>query len=187
MERGKMAIDHAAGQTDGTSEASATPSPGGRDFATQFMVYALFWGIIGAVLSSRIPLAVGAILFFSNDDFIAWVLRKVGIRLVPDSFGANFINAFVFLTGMGALLVYCGASLPAWLSATVPVHFSWAMVGVGALGCAALAGVVTAITGKLLPRIGMSPGSDSVAGALIRGVVGFAILGLLFLALSTLD
>ncbi|MDB5600069.1 MAG: hypothetical protein JWN71_2113 [Xanthobacteraceae bacterium] len=177
-------MESSVDQTGGASDASASSLPRGKDFFGKFILYALVFGVVSAVLSSKLPVAIGAILFVSNDDFIAWVLRKVGIQLVPDSLGANFISACVFLTTAWVLLAYCRESLPASLSSAVPASFSWAMVGVGALGCAALAFVATAAT-RLLPRVGIHVRPDSVAGALTRGVIGFSILGLLYLVLST--
>jgi hypothetical protein len=182
MARRKVAIESPADQTGGSPNAS--PLPSGKDYLGKFIVYALFFGIVGAVLSSRLPLLIGAMLFFSSDDFIAWALGKVGIRLVPDSLGANFVSAAVFLTCAWVALTYGRDSLPAWLSEWLPPRFSWTMVIGGALGCALLAGMVAGVT-RLLSWAGMNVRPDSLSAAIVRAVISFTILGLLYLLLST--
>src|SRR5689334_15349611 len=64
----------------------------------------LFFGVIAAVLQSRFPLDLGLFLFFTSEGLTEWVLRKVGIRLVPDSLGATFVKTFVWMAGLSILL-----------------------------------------------------------------------------------
>ena len=178
-----MVIEGLASPAGGA--ASAQPSPNGLShYLAKLIVYAMVFGMVGVVTSSRLPLVIGTILFLSNDELIAWMLSKVGIRLVPDSLGANFISAFVFLTAAWVLLSYSRESLPAWLSEAVPANFSWALAGGGALGCAALAFVTTAAA-RLLPCVGIHIRSDGLTGVIAQGLIGFGILGLLYLVLST--
>ena len=72
------------------------------------MFYMLFFGII----AGRVAVA--------KDGLIEWVLRKVGIRLVPDSLGATFVKAFVWVTGASILFAHWKDSAPGWLSSWHP-------------------------------------------------------------------
>lgn len=175
-----MAIDSTAHQA-----GAAAPRPEGFSYyVSKLIVDAVLFGVISALLSSPLPLLIGAILFLTNDGFIAWLLRPVGIKLVPDSLGANFISAFVFLYVSWTLLTHWKNSLPAWLSAWLPPNFSWTFVIGGALGAALLACVVAGVT-RLLSWTGIDVRPDSVTGATVRAVIAFGILGLLYLLLSS--
>jgi hypothetical protein len=142
----------------------------------------IFFGAIGLLVSSWFPVTLGIFLFFTDDEFIEWVLWKVGIRLVPDTLGTEFIKAFVFLFGLSTLLIFWKESAPAWLSPWVPPSASWYVIGVGAFGCAALKIISVAIVRKLLPQFGIeiAPGRQSLAILAVLGVpIGMVVLALL--------
>ena len=170
------------GQPGQSSDASGPSRPwGGSDFVTHFVFLMVVFGLIGFFFSSWFPMALGLFLFFTDDDFIEWLLQKVGIRLVPDTLGAEFIKAFVFLFGLWTLLVSWKDSAPAWLLPWVPPSASWYVIGAGALLCAVLKIISVAVVRKLLPQFGIeiAPGRQSLA---ILGVLG-VLIGLVLLLL----
>ena len=170
------------------SEASA-PSPrsqwGALEYFVSFVFYMLFFGVIAGLSRSRFPIDLGMFLFFTNDGLIEWVLRKVGIRLVPDSLGATFVKVFVWMTGVSILFAHWKDAAPAWLSWWLPSNAPWSLIAGLALGCAVLNAVSTAIVRRVLPWVGIRIARDSLTWTITEGLVGFATLGLLFLLLST--
>jgi hypothetical protein len=182
------AIEPSRGPAADRSEASAR-SPraqwGALEYAVSFMFYMLFFGVIAGLLRSRFPIDLGMFFFFTNDGLIEWVLRKVGIRLVPDALGATFIGAFVWVTGASILLAHWKDSAPAWLWSWLHPNMPWSLIAGAALGCAVLKAISTLLVRRVVPWVGLEIARDSLAWAIIEGLVGFAVLGLLFLLLST--
>ena len=146
---------------------------GGRDFVSHFIFLMVVSGLIGFFISSWFPVAVGLFLFFTDDDFIEWVLQKVGIRLVPDTLGPEFIKAFVFLLGLWILLVSWKDSAPAWLLPWIPASASWYIIAGAALFCAVLKIIAVAVVKKLLPQFGIeiAPGRQNLAILVVLGVL----------------
>jgi hypothetical protein len=182
------AIQPSRGPAADPSEASArSPRPqwGALEYVVSFMFYMLFFGVIAGLLRSRFPIDLGMFFFFINDGLIEWALRKVGIRLVPDSLGATFVEAFMWVTGASILLANWKDSAPAWLSSWLPPNASWSLVTGVALGYAVLKAISTAFVGRVLPWVGIEIARDSLASTITEGLVWFAMLGLLFLLLST--
>jgi hypothetical protein len=167
------------------SARSRHPQWGALEYVVSFTYYMLFFGVIAGLLRSRFPIDLGMFFFFTNDGLIEWVLRKVGIRLDPDSLGATFVKAFVWVAGASILLVLWKASAPAWLSSWLPPDMSWSLIAGAALGCAVLNAVSTALVRRVLPWVGIETARGTLAWTIILGLVGFAMLGLLFLLLSS--
>jgi hypothetical protein len=163
-----------------SSDASGPSRPwGGREFVTHFIFLMVVFGLIGFFFSSWFPSALGLFLFFTNDDFIEWLLQKIGIRLVPDTLGPEFIKAFVFLFGLWTLLVAWKDSAPAWLLPRIPPSDSWYIIGGGALFCAVLKIISVAVVRKLLPQFGIeiAPGRQNLAILVVLGMlIGLALL-----------
>ena len=182
------AIKPSRGPAADPAEASAR-SPraqwGALEYVVSFMLYMLFFGVIAGLLRSRFPIDLGMFFFFTNDGLIEWVLRKVGIRLVPDSLGATFVKAFVWVAGASILFAHWKDSAPAWLSTWLPPNVSWFVIAGAALGCAVLKAVSTAFVRRVLPWVGIEIARDSLAWTMTEGLLGFAMLGRLFLLLST--
>ncbi len=182
------AIEPSQGPAADPSEASAR-SPRAQwdalEYVVSFMLYMLFFGVIAGLLRSRFPIDLGMFFFFTNDGLIEWVLRKVGIRLVPDSLGATFVKAFVWVAGASILFAHWKDSAPAWLSTWLPPNVAWSVIAGAALGCAVLKAISTAFVRRVLPWIGIEIARDSLAWTITEGLLGFAMLGLLFLLLST--
>jgi hypothetical protein len=182
------AIEPSPGPAAGLSEAStrsSRPRWGAMEYVVSFMFYMLFFGVIAGLLRSRFPIDLGMFFFFTNDGLIEWVLRKVGIRLVPDALGATFIGAFVWVTGASILLAHWKDSAPAWLWSWLHPNMPWSLIAGAALGCAVLKAISTLLVRRVVPWVGLEIARDSLAWAIIEGLVGFAVLGLLFLLLST--
>lgn len=188
MERRKWsapAMAPSQGQAADPSDASGRSRPsqwGALEYVVSFMFYMLFFGLIAALLRSRFPIDLGLFFFFTNDDLIEWSLRKIGIRLIPESLGATFISAFVWVTGASILFARWRGAAPAWLSSIAPPNPPpWYLIAGVALGCAVLAAISTAVVRKLLPRVGIEIAPGSVTWKITRGLIGFGILGLLVL------
>jgi hypothetical protein len=166
------------------SEASAQ-SPhrqwGVLEYVVSFVFHMLFFGVIAGLLRSRFPIDLGMFLFFTKDELIEWALRKIGIRLVPDSLGATFVTAFVWVAGASILFAHWKDAAPAWLSSWFPPNAPWSLIAGVALGCAVLNAISTAVVRKALPWAGIEIARDSLAW---RGLVLLAMLGFLLLFLS---
>jgi hypothetical protein len=158
---------------------------GGIEFVVRFIFDMVFFGLIGAFFSSWFPIGLGLFLFFTNDEFIEWVLQKIGIRLVPHTLGSTFIRAFVFFTGLGALLAYWKESVPEWLSPWMPPTASWSLIGGVALLVAVATTISTAVIRKLLPRLGIEITPTGLGWATIEALIGLGMLGMLALLAST--
>jgi hypothetical protein len=178
------AIESPQGPAADPAEASARssrPQWGALEYVVSFAFHMLFFGIIAGVVGSRFPIDLGIFFFFTNEGLIEWVLRKVGIRLVPDSLGATFVPAFVWVTGASILVAHWKGSAPAWLSSWLPPNASWSVVAGVALGGAVLKVISTAFVRRVLPWVGIEIARDSLAWTMTEGIVGFAMLGLLLL------
>jgi hypothetical protein len=180
-----VAPQGAAADPPEASARSRRPQWGALEYFVSFIYYMVFFGIIAGVSRSRFPIDLGIFLFFTNDGLIEWALHKVGIRLVADSLGATFVKAFVWVTGASILFTVWKASAPAWLSSWLPPDMAWSAIAGAALGCAVLNAIATGFVRRVLPWVGIKIVRDSLAWTIIEGLVGFAMLGLLFLFLST--
>jgi hypothetical protein len=160
-----------AGQSSDTSEQSRPQ--GVVAYVVRFMSSMIFFGVIGFLFSSWFPVALGIFLFFTDDEFIEWALRKVGIHLVPDTLGPEFIKASVFLFGLWTLLVYWQDSAPAWLSPWLPPSASWYFIAAAALGCAVLKVISVTVVRKLLPQFGIeiAPGRQGWATLVVLSML----------------
>jgi TIR domain-containing protein len=173
--------------------ASHAPQPshpvraGGAEFAAKFIGNLIVFGFVGALLSSWFPVVIGLLLFFPADAFIEWALAQVGIRLVPDTLGPQFIKAFVFMAGWLAMLVYWKRSAPTWLLPWIPPSLSWSIIAGAVLLIAALTTLSAAVMRKLLPRVGIKIAPDSLRWTTIEFLVGLSMLALLVPASMVLD
>jgi hypothetical protein len=170
-----------APRSDAPDESQGSQS-GALYYFVWFVYCMLFFGLIAGVLKSRFPIELGLFVFFTNNDLIAWAFRKVGIQLAPESLGANFIGAFVWVTGAAILLTRWKESAPAWLTANMPPDPPpWSYIAATAFACALLSTISTVFVRQLLPKVGIKIAPDSKTGTMIRGLVGVAILGLMLL------
>jgi hypothetical protein len=146
-----------------------------------------FFGVVGIFFSSWFPISLGALLFFTDDDFIEWALQSIGIRLVPDTLGSVFIKSFVFLIGWSILLVYWKDSAPEWLSSSLPSGAPpWLLIAGGALLIAVLSTASAAIMTNLLPEIARGSLTWTITRAVIA-LVMFAMLAIVIYAFRPLQ
>src|SRR5262249_54858084 len=68
-----------------------------------FVLTMVLFGVISGMLRLRFPIDLGLFLFLTDRDLIERTLRRVGIELVPDTLGATFVEAFVWVTGASIL------------------------------------------------------------------------------------
>lgn len=143
--------------------------------------YMVLFGIIALLVQSRVPLYLGAFLFFTDGERIDAALGTIGIRLEPDAIGPDIIKGFVSLFAWFALLASLRPSVPTWLASWIPPDTSWstiagiAVVLAVAEACAALA-MRTA-----LPWFGVQIRPDGLTAAAIKLLLAIGLLGLLVL------
>src|SRR5215472_7685114 len=53
-------------------------------YASRFIACLMISGVIALFVGSRFPIDLAVFLFFTDDDFIVWVLARTGNRLIPD-------------------------------------------------------------------------------------------------------
>jgi hypothetical protein len=135
------------------------------------------------------PIDLGMFLFLTDDDFIVWGLGKIGIRLISDTLGTNFVRFFVWLIGLAVLLGIWSASAPAWVLSWLPTQppagsWWWALAGLAAI-IAVIETAATAAVKRLLPRLGIA--RDSLRWTLADGVIRLLVLGALVGVVYLLD
>jgi hypothetical protein len=186
MERPQWSVpagEPSQGQAGQSSDVSGRTRA--RDYVGRLIFNLIFFGVIGILFSSWFPTALGLFLFFTDDEFIEWLLRTIGIRLVPDTPGPEFIKAFVFLYGLWTLLAYWKESAPAWLLPWIPAEASWYLIGGAALFWAAIKIIPVAVVRKLLPQVGVEIAPHRQGWAIL--VVLGMLIGLVMLALLIFD
>ena len=177
----------AGSRTDDAAVPSRPSQRSGGEFASLFVSYTIFFGVIGVLSSSWFPLALGLLLFFPTDAFIEWALAKMGVRVIPDMLGENLIKTSVVIVGWGTLLAYWKQSAPVWLSPWVPAPPSWSVVGGVAVTIAMLSTVSTAVTRRLLPRAGIEIARGSLGWSTIEFLIGSVMLALIVAASMVWD
>jgi hypothetical protein len=164
--------------------ATAAPAPSqaaGTNILADAYGYAVLFGIIALLFQSRVPLYLGAFLFFSDGERIELALGKIGIRLEPGTIGPDVIKGFVSLFGWFALLASLKASVPAWLATWMLPDTSWFFL----VGIALLFAIVEAFATRAmqhaLPWFGFERRPSSLACATIKLVMALGVLALLVL------
>jgi hypothetical protein len=173
----KTQVGEQPGDVEDTSPQASQRSVG--YYVSRFIAYLMIFGVIALFVGSRFPLDLGVFLFFTDDEFIVWVLGMIGIRLIPDTLGTNFVRFFVWLIGLALLLWVWSASAPTWLSLWLPSQppagsWWWALAGVAAI-IAVVETATTAVVKRLLPRLGIA--RDSLRWTLAQGSIGLLVLG----------
>jgi hypothetical protein len=168
------AVESAQGKAPSDTTRSSTPP--GTLWAGRFIVCMACFGVVGVFFSSWFPISLGALLFFTDEDFIEWAFQSIGIRLVPDTLGSVFIKSFVFLIGWSILLVYWKDSAPEWLSSSLPSGAPpWLLIAGAALLIAGVTTASLAIMTNLLPEIARG----SLPWTITRAVIALVMFGML--------
>ena len=143
--------------------------------------YAVLFGIVALLFQSRVPLYLGAFLFFTDGERIELALGRIGIRLEPDTIGPEIIKGFVSLFGWFALLASLRASVPAWLATWMLPDTSWSFLAGIALLFAIVEAFATRALRRALPWLGLEIGAESLAWTTIRLIIAVALLACLVL------
>jgi hypothetical protein len=162
--------------------AASEPSHmAGRNILGDAFGYAVLFGIIALLFQSRVPLYLGAFLFFTDSGRIELALGKIGIRFEPDTIGPDIIKSFAFLFGWFALLASLKASVPAWLAPWMLPDASWSFIA----GIALLLAIVEAFATRAMRRallwFGLESRPNGLACATIKFVMAIGALALLVL------
>jgi hypothetical protein len=162
--------------------AASEPShTAGTNILADAYGYAVLFGIIALLFQSRVPLYLGAFLFFTDGERIELALGKIGIRLEPGTIGSEIIKGFISLFGWFALLASLKASVPEWLAAWMLPDASWSLLAGIALLLAIVEAFATRAMRHALPWFGLERRPDSLACATIKLVMAFGALALLVL------
>ena len=182
-ERRARMLEHMA-RARSRPRATAAPEPSqtaGTTILADAYGYAVLFGIIALLFQSRVPLYLGAFLFFTDSERIELALAKIGIRLEPDTVGPDIIKSFVSLFGWFALLASLKASVPAWLAAWMLPDASWSFIAGIALLLAIVEAFATREMRRALPWFGFARRPHSLACATIKLVMAIGALALLVL------
>jgi len=158
------------------SEPSHTAGPNADAYG-----YAVLFGIVALLFQSRVPLYLGAFLFFSDGERIELALGRIGIRLEHGTIGPEIIKGFVSLFGWFALLASLRASVPAWLATWMLPDTSWSFLAGIALLFAIVEAFATRAMQHALPWFGFERRPSGLACATIKLAMALGVLALLVL------
>ena len=164
--------------------APTAPAPSGRsaqDLLGDAIGYAVLFGVAALLFQSRIPLYLGAFILLTDGGRIESALAGIGIRLEPETLGADIVKRSAFWLGWFALLAALKGSVPAWLAPWMPPADSWSFLA----GIALLLAVVEAFTAlalrRALPQLGWEISRNCLTWTTIQFAVAFGALALLVL------
>jgi len=160
------------------SEPSHTAGP---NILADAYGYAVLFGIVALLFQSRVPLYLGAFLFFTDGERIELALGRIGIRLEPGTIGPEIIKGFVSLFGWFALLASLRASVPAWLATWMLPDTSWSFLAGIALLFAIVEAFATRAMQHALPWFGFERRPSGLACATIKLAMVLGVLALLVL------
>ena len=143
--------------------------------------YAVLFGIIALLFQSRVPLYLGAFVFFTDGERIELALGRIGIRLEHGTIGPEIIKGFVSLFGWFALLASLRASVPAWLATWMLPDTSWSFLAGIALLFAIVEAFATRAMQHALPWFGFERRPSGLACATIKLAMALGVLALLVL------
>ncbi|SFH84355.1 hypothetical protein [Bradyrhizobium sp. cf659] len=112
-------------------QAATAPEPSrvsGKDILGDAYGYAVLFGLMALLFMSRVPLYLGAFLFFADGERIERALGAIGIRLEPGAVGPDIIKNFAYLFGWLAPLVSVKGNVPAWPVPWIPPAESWSFL-----------------------------------------------------------
>jgi hypothetical protein len=182
--RARMLEHMARARSAPQPQAASAPERSGKsgqDILGDAFGYAVLFGIIALLFQSRVPLYLGAFLFFTDGERIESALRAIGIRLEPNTIGPDLIKGFASLFGWFALLASLRASVPTWLAAWMPTDTSWsAMAGIAVVFATVEAFAALAMR-RALPAFGFQIGPDSLSATAIKLLIAVGLLALLVL------
>ena len=168
-------------QPESAPAAPGLPGPSAKDILGDVIGYAVVFAILALLFQSRIPLYLGAFLFFTDGERIESALRAIGIRLEPDTIGPDLIKGFASLFGWFALLASLRASVPSWLATWMPTATSWsAMAGIAIVFATVEAFAALAMR-RAWPALGFQIRPDSLTATAIKLLIAVGLFALLVL------
>lgn len=164
--------------------APPAPVPSGRivrELLSDVVGHVILFGVAALLFQSRVPLYFGAFILLTDGGRIESALASIGIRLEPETLGADIVKRSAFWFGWFALLAALKGSVPAWLAPWMPPADSWSFLA----GIALLLAVVEAFTAlalrRALPQLGLEISPDSLTGTTVQFAMAFGALALLVL------
>lgn len=143
--------------------------------------HAVLFGVIALFVQSRIPLYFGAFIFLTDSDRIESSLAGIGIRLQPETVGADIVKRFPFWFGWFALLGTLKSAVPVWLAPWMPPAEPWSsLAGIGLLLAVAEAFSSLAMR-RALPRLGFEISPNGLTWTTIQLAMAIGALALLML------
>ena len=182
--RAKMLEHMARARSLPQPQAAMVPAPArpsGIDILGDAFGYMVVFGIIALLFQSRVPLYLGAFLFFTDGERIERALGTIGIRLEPDTIGPDVVKGFVSMFGWFALLASLKGSAPAWLAAWMPPAESWSFIAGIAIVLAIIEAFAALAMRRALPWFGLRVRPDSLGWTAIKLVMAVGALALLVL------
>jgi hypothetical protein len=182
-ERRARMLEHMA-RARSLPRATAAPEPSqaaGTTIVSDAFGYAVLFGMVALLFQSRVPLYLGAFLFFTDGERIELALAKIGIRLELGTIGPDIIKGFVSLFGWFALLASLKASVPAWLATWMLPDTSWSLLAGIALLFAIVEAFATRAMQHALPWFGFERRPSGLACATIKLAMALGVLALLVL------
>lgn len=156
------------------------PSSGGFKIALRDLIgHAILFGVFALLSQSPIPLYLGAFTFLTDPERIESALAALGIRLEPETVGADIVKGFPFWFGWFALLGPLKDSGPAWLAPWLPPAEPWsALAAIGLLLAVVEASSALAMR-RALPPLGLDINPHGLTWATIQFAMAACALALL--------
>ncbi|WP_314950842.1 hypothetical protein [Bradyrhizobium cosmicum] len=185
-ERRARMLEHMARARSAPQPQAATATAPSRvgalaDILRDASGYTILFGVIALLFQSRIPLYLGAFIFFTDGERIERALGTIGIRLEPETIGPDIIKGFVSLFGWFALLASLKASFPTWLAAWIPTDTSWSTIAGIAVVFATVEACAALAMRHALPWFGFRIRPDSLTATAIKLLIAVSLLALLVL------
>ncbi len=182
--RAKMLEHMARARSLPQRQVVVAPAPvrsgsGFQDVLGDVIGHAVLFGIIALLFQSRIPLYLGAFVLLTDAGRIEGALAGIGIRLEPETIGADIVKRFPFWFGWFALLGTLKDAVPAWLAPWMPAAESWSsLAGTGLL--LALVETFSALAmRRALPPLGLEINPNGLTWTTIQFAIAVGALALL--------
>ncbi|MBR1132485.1 hypothetical protein [Bradyrhizobium iriomotense] len=161
--------------------APKPPSTNDVEILCDVIGHVVLFGIIAILFMSRIPLYVGAFLFFTDGDRIERMLAATGIRFEPDAIGPDIVKGFASWFGWFALLGALKGSVPALVAQWMPPAESWSVIAGIALLFACLEVFGSFAIRRAFAWSGLQHRSDGLIWLTIKLLISLGLLALVVL------
>ena len=161
---------------------ASVPLPSGDGIANVFgdvLGHAILFGVIALLVQSRIPPYLGAFIFLNDDGRIERTLAALGIRLEPETIGADIVKRFPFWFGFFALLGILKGAGPAWLAPWMPPAEPWSSLAAIGLLLAVVEASSALAMRRALPLVGLEISPSGLTWATIQFALAVVALALL--------